>query len=41
MAFCGLGDYKGTSGKKKMFPKAAARLIDVAASPVQNASGAC
>jgi hypothetical protein len=22
MAFCGLGDYKGTSGKKKIFPKA-------------------
>jgi hypothetical protein len=22
MAFCGLGDYKGTSGKKKVFPKA-------------------
>jgi hypothetical protein len=21
MAFCGLGDYKGTSGKKKVFPK--------------------
>jgi hypothetical protein len=23
LAFCGLGDYKGTSGKKKIFPKAA------------------
>jgi hypothetical protein len=22
MAFCGLGDYKGTSGKKKIYPKA-------------------
>jgi hypothetical protein len=21
MAFCGLGDYKGKSGKKKIFPK--------------------
>jgi hypothetical protein len=21
LAFCGLGDYKGTSGKKKIFPK--------------------
>jgi hypothetical protein len=21
MAFCGLNDYKGTSGKKKIFPK--------------------
>jgi len=21
MAFCGLGDYKGTSGKAKIFPK--------------------
>lgn len=22
IAFCGLNDYKGTSGKKKVFPKA-------------------
>jgi hypothetical protein len=22
LAFCGLGDYKGTSGTKKVFPKA-------------------
>jgi hypothetical protein len=22
LAFCGLGDYKGNSGKKKIFPKA-------------------
>jgi len=22
MAFCGLNDYKGNSGKKKIFPKA-------------------
>jgi hypothetical protein len=22
MAFCGLNDYKGTNGKKKIFPKA-------------------
>jgi hypothetical protein len=25
MAFCGLGDYKGRNGKKKIFPKADTR----------------
>jgi hypothetical protein len=25
LAFCGLGDYKGASGKKKVFPKAPPR----------------
>jgi hypothetical protein len=29
MAFCGLGDYKGTSGKRKVFPKAPPRCIRI------------